>query len=174
MRSGTKAAVAVLVLALSAPALAPLAGAGEPPNILVSFTVGRLDDGAKVPEKSYEMLIVAGDRAEMMTGARVPIPTTSFQARDGGEAVPMTSYTYQRVGFSATVKAIVLDGERISIAGQIEDSSIISSSADRPIIQTLNQEFKFVLRDGQPVQINKVDERETRSLYVDVRADIQK
>lgn len=141
------------------------------PNVLITFTVGRIDAGGNVPLKSYQLLAPGnGERVEMMTGARVPIPVDRATAEQ-----PATSFSYQNVGFTAAVEALVLPDGKIQLAGNIEDSSLAGPvpSGGGPIIQTLDQRVVAVLDDGVPLRINSVEETETRSLYIEIEADTQ-
>lgn len=168
----------VLVLISMASVLGPAVTAEENvaapdvPNVLITFTVGRIEAGGDVPVKSYSLLAAGdGSQAEMMTGARVPIPVS----RGGGDADhPVTSFSYQNVGFTASVEAHVLPDGKIKLAGNIEDSSL--SEPNRPggpIIQTLDQRLVAVLSDGVPLRINSIEEADTRSLYIEIKADRQ-
>ena len=146
--------------------------AAEVSNVLITFTVGRIDSGHDVPLKSYSLLAAGnGEKAEMMTGARVPIPVTRATA---DPAKPVTSFTYQNVGFTAVVEALVLPSGKIKLAGSIEDSSLAqpTHSGGGPIIQTLQQQLTAILDDGMPLRINSVEETETRSLYIEMKADV--
>ena len=144
----------------------------EFPNVLITFTVGRIDSGGDVPLKSYSLLTSGnGERTEMMTGARVPIPVTRATA---DPANPVTSFNYQNVGFTAVVEARVLSSGKIKLAGSIEDSSLAPAahSGGGPIIQTLQQQLTAILDDGTPLRINSVEETDTRSLYIEIKADV--
>ncbi len=104
-----------------------------------------------------------------MTGARVPIPVS----RGGGDPDhPVASFSYQNVGFTASVEAHVLPGGKIMLAGNIEDSSLSEPGRPGgPIIQTLDQRLVAVLDDGAPLRINSIEETGTRSLYIEIKAD---
>ena len=172
MRYRSTSPIPLLLLALAAvPAVADEPAA---PNVLVTFEVGEVRDGRDAPLKTYEMIVAAdGHRVAMSTGARIPIPTTQFKvAEDGSVPAPVTSFTYQQVGFSATVMATLDDGG-IRLRGSVDDSSLADLPAEhgRPFIQSMDQNLSVLLRPGVPLRINRVDESETRSFYISVRAD---
>ena len=99
------------------------------------------------------------------------IPVTRLNSAEGGGKI--TSFNYQNIGFTAKIEAKVLDNGQIRLAGQIEDSSLGATGKDgRPIIQTLQQRILATLQDGVPLRINRVEEQGTRSLYIQVQAEV--
>jgi hypothetical protein len=168
--------VLCLALVFASPALSETPSE-EPDNLRVTFTVGRLDGGRAVPLKSYELLVAdGGEPARFTTGARVPIPATAFNtAGKDGEAVPVTSFTYQNVGFQATVEAQRRDDGRIRLHGAVEDSSLGTPVQGRPVILTLNQRIDAVLDPGVTLRLNRIEEAHTegstRTFYLEVRAE---
>jgi len=170
---------ACLILLATAVLTLP-AVAGEVPgpstNILITFNVGSVENGKDVVLKTYEMVVNAnGKPVEMSTGARVPIATTSFRVSDDGTrvATPITSYTYQHVGFSAKVNARFMEDGSIQLRGRIDDSSLTGTRGanGRPYIQSMDQHISATLIDGRPLRISRVDENDTRSFFIQVRAD---
>jgi len=169
---------ACLVL-LTAVALVLPVSAGEPgldTNVLVTFNVGSVDNGKDVVLKTYEMVLSAnGEPIEMSTGARVPIPTTSFKVSDDGTrvAAPVTSYTYQQIGFTAKVSARFDEHGSIQLRGRVEDSSLTGPpTADgRPFIQSMQQHISATLEEGKPLRINRVDEIDMRTFFIQVQAE---
>jgi len=142
---------------------------------VTSFEVG--EAGADKILKTYEMVLASdGNAVRMQTGARIPIPTTSFKVSDDGTkvAAPVTSYTYQHVGFSARIAATLNENGTIRLRGNIEDSTLTGSpTADgRPFIQSMDQNLALTLADGRPMRISRVDETGTRSLFIQIRADL--
>jgi hypothetical protein len=161
---------------LTVPVFADEAPAKASDNVRVTFHVGHMLKGKDVVQKTYEMVVAAnGERVEMSTGARIPIPTTSFKVSEDGTRVgaPVTAYTYQQVGFSAAVRASILADGSIGLSGRVEDSSLIDEPAadGRPFIQSMNQHLSVTLVDGQPLRINSVDETGTRSFFLRLQAD---
>ena len=110
MRLRTACSILVVALVLTVPAVADENHAPVPDNVLITFHVGTVEKGKDIIQKTYEMVVIAdGESVDMATGARIPSPTTSFNVSDDGTrvGVPMTSYTYQQVGFSARVRTVV-------------------------------------------------------------------
>ncbi len=167
--------ILLTTLVLTLPALA-----GDIPgpdtNVLITFNVGSVEGGKEVVLKTYEMIVNAnGQSVEMSTGARVPIPTTSFKVSDDGTrvAAPITSYTYQQIGFSAKVNAKFNENGSIQVRGRIDDSSLTGTPAadGRPFIQSMQQNISVTLINGKPLRINRVDESDTRSFFVQITAE---
>ncbi|NIM02170.1 MAG: hypothetical protein GTO30_11920 [Acidobacteria bacterium] len=165
--------LAVAVLAL--PALA-----GDVPdystNVLVTFEVGTMENGKDVVRKTYEMIVNANNEpVEMSTGARIPIPTTTFNTSNsaGSNVVPVTSFAYQHVGFLANIRAEFNEDGTIRLRGRIEDSSLTGTPAadGRPFIQSMDQQISATLTDGKPLRINRVDESDTRSFFIQLQAE---
>ena len=154
--------------------LAPLTLAQEEPNVLLTFEVGDYVDGQPNVLKTYTMLVEAdGKRARMMTGARVPIPTTQFQTSQGTDSTtPVTSFTYQNVGFTAEVFASIDEDGAIALRGHVEDSSLMPTlvEAAQPQIQSMAHALSVSLEDDQPQLIVGVQEVGTRSQFIRVRA----
>jgi len=168
----------LILLATAVVALPAVAGEEPGPNtnVLITFNVGNVEGGKDVVLKTYEMVVNAnGQSVEMSTGARIPIPTTSFRVSDDGAkvATPITSYTYQHVGFSAKVSANFNEDGSIQLRGRVEDSSLTGTPASdgRPFIQSMDQFISATLIDGRPLRINRVDESDTRSFFIRIRAD---
>ena len=165
--------LATLVLTLPA-----LAGdlPGPDTNILITFNVGNVEGGKDIVLKTYEMIVTAnGEPVEMSTGARVPIPVTSFKVSDDGTkvAIPIMSYTYQQIGFSATISAKFNENGTIRVRGRVDDSSLTGTPAadGRPFIQSMQQNISATLIDGKPLRINRVNESDTRSFFIEVQAE---
>jgi hypothetical protein len=149
---------------------------GPDTNVLITFNVGNTDGGKDVVLKTYEMVVNAnGKPVEMSTGARIPIPTTTFNTSNtvGSNIVPVTSYTYQQIGFSAKINAIFNEDGSIQLRGLLEDSSLTGTAAadGLPFIQSMQQNISATLVDGMPLRINRVDERDLRSFFIQVRAE---
>ena len=126
---------------------------GPHTNVLVTLDVGSVENGKDVVLKTYEMVLNANGLAvEMATGARIPIPTTTFDTSNAaaGNVVPVTSFTYQQVGFSANINVGFNEDGSIELRGRIEDSSLTETPAadGRPFIQSMEQSFSLTLLDG--------------------------
>lgn len=160
----------VLALSVTAP-LADAAGeSGARFNVLVTITSGKFQGLEKIPVRTYHVLAENGQRTELLDGQRVPIPVTTFKA-DVQPIVPMTSYTYQNVGFSATLWARDAGAGRVQLDGVLEDSRIVAEAA-QPVIQTRSRKFQALLQDGVPTEILRVQTADTEDGYIDVTAEI--
>ena len=151
------------------------AGFNSQQNVLVTITMGKINGGEKRSEESYQLIVVGGgETAEVMRGDRIPIPVTTFQvASPPREIVPMTSYTYQNVGFTAEVRAWVNGDGRITLAAEIEDSHLAASAAKnpQPKITTSQQRIRAVFEEGKPLQIVRYDQG-SGSRYLEIEAEI--
>ena len=92
----------------------------------------------------------------------------------GAALVPVTSFVYQNVGFTATVRASLLPDRKIWVEGQVEDSSSASAPAAEtshsPVIAIFQQEIDAVLDEGRPLIVGRVDDASGRTLYMEVGA----
>ena len=162
-----------LVLALAVSGL-PAAGAeanpGSAPNVRVTFTLGKVEGkDKKTPLKSFALVVLSGDLSSLLTGARVPIPTT--QAADEGS---VTTYTYQNVGLSAQVEAEVVAGGEVQIKANVEHSWIDPETKNsQPVVETRHQQIRVSLKDGAALEITRSSDGEELR-YVEVKADILK
>ena len=141
-------------------------------NVLVTIRVGAPD----APVKSYQLVADGGGQAaKLMDGQRVPIPTTTFQTSSPPDViVPMTSYTYQNVGFEAEVRAWVQEDGRIKIVAEIEDSRLADEPAagGRPVIQTRHQRVHGTLIEGEPLRMTRVEEEGAGVRYLEILAEV--
>ena len=128
----------------------------EPLQVELTIRVGSMEDGKREPRREYDVIAINGQQSEFVSGGRVPIPTTSFNTSNGNEAVPMTAFTYQNVGFSAQLQVWV-DGDAIRLDANIEDSHLSEQPAvqERPIIATHQQRVHAILEDGVPLQLTR-------------------
>ena len=157
MRSKRTLLMLFATLVLTLPALA-----GDVPgpdtNVLITFNVGNVDGGKDVVLKTYEMIVNAnGQPVEMSTGARIPIPTTTFNTSNtiGSSIIPITSYSYQQIGFSAKINAKFNEDGSIQVRGLLEDSSLTETPAadGLPFIQSIQQNISATLIDGRPFRM---------------------
>jgi len=144
-------------------------------NVRLTFTAGTLDGTKKedkIPAKSLSLVVTSGGPpATLLTGSRVPIPTTELHSTDE-DVVPVTSYTYQNIGFSAEVEALILPNGWIQIRASVEDSWIEPGTEDHPVIETRHQRIGVVLQDGAVLEIARSTDEDDRIRWVDVKADI--
>ena len=143
---------------------------GSPGHVLVTISIG---EGRNEPARQYQLMVAeGGEMARLFTGTRVPIPTTTFQSQTE-PAVPLTSFTYQNVGFTAQVRTWLRDG-KIKLDANIEESRIApgSSNVPQPAVQTSQQTIQALLADGKPMRILRADDTAVKSGFVEFKAEI--
>jgi len=161
----------MIVLSLS---VAPLILAAEPSadsdlsNVKVTFRLGKLENGERVPLKSYDLVVAPGEiGSKLLSGARLPFPTGS--GGDGGTVV------YQNVGFSTEVRAWVVGADRIKLVADIEDSRVRDGDdGPLPTVETRQLSVSAVLVDGKPLVLTRVDGVADLSGFVEVEARIMR
>jgi len=151
-----------------------------PDNVLITIRVGHIEGGKKTVDQTYTMVTSrSGQRVKLMKGMRLPIPTTRFQASTPPrEIVPMTSYTYQDVGFIGEVEAKIdtRPGEvpRIYLAAEIERSKVVDNTVEGlPAIATEHQSVRTVVQDGSSVEVLRIEEADGKTVYYEIEASIQ-
>jgi hypothetical protein len=93
---------------------------------------------------------------------------------DEGEGVEQT-YVYQNVGFVTSVEARILDGNRIRLRADIEDSHVREGlEGVPPTVETRQLNINVILTDGVPLELTRVEGLTDHSGYVEVEAKILK
>jgi hypothetical protein len=169
-----RATLLVLLCAalLAAPALAQAPPAGE--NIQLTIGVAVERDGKPEQAKTFSLVCRAGDAAKLVVGNRVPIPATTFNTGPEKESTPVTSFSYQNVGFIAGMKCDRLKDGRIAVQGSCEDSSLrgpAPGAPGQPIVTTFSQELNVVLVPGKPLTVARFSDLKgvTTSLTIEAR-----
>jgi general secretion pathway protein D len=127
---------------------------GTIPSVIVNFL--KSDSDSRSLAKP-QLRVTEGEKAEILIGQRIPIPTTSFNTGStvGGNIVPMTSYTYQNVGITLQLEPRVHHNKEITLKTEVEVSSVagyvnvLGGGAAQPIIGTRNIKTVIRLRDGE-------------------------
>lgn len=104
-----------------------------------------------------KLRITEGEKASLVIGDRVPIPTTSFNSGNlggNGQIVPLTSFQYQDVGIKIEVEPRVHHNEEVTLKVKIEVSNIAdfietSGGQRQPVIGTRTIESNIRLKDGE-------------------------
>jgi hypothetical protein len=172
-----------LALAAAGPALAGDEAADSEgsahKNVLLTVTLTSAPGSPEAARQSYQMLVRDGSKAEMISGSRLPIPTTSFNTSNsaGGNIVPVTSYTYQVVGLTLRTRARILPEGWISLELSLESSFVSPARSgeaipSQPVITTLSQEFSANLSDGATLRVGSVDDPTAGRMVVEVLAEI--
>ncbi len=126
---------------------------GVVPSVILNFL--KSDTDSKSIAKP-QIRVTEGEKAEVLIGDRVPIPTTSFNTSQtvGGNIVPITSFTYQNVGITVQIEARVHHNKEITLTVQVEVSQVTGNietggGQAQPIIGTRQIQSVLRLRDGE-------------------------
>ncbi|HXV77111.1 MAG TPA: secretin N-terminal domain-containing protein, partial [Candidatus Polarisedimenticolaceae bacterium] len=127
---------------------------GVIPTVTLDFL--KTDSSTKFLAKP-QLRVSEGERAEILIGDRVPIPTTSFNTSQtvGGNIVPITSFTYQNVGITVQIEPRVHHNKEITLRVSVEASQVTGSVAtgvggqEQPIIGTRQIQTVIRLRDNE-------------------------
>ncbi|MEM1205772.1 MAG: secretin N-terminal domain-containing protein [Acidobacteriota bacterium] len=103
-----------------------------------------------------KLRITEGEKASLVIGDRVPIPTTTFNTANqvGQGVLPVTSFQYQDVGIKIDIEPRVHHNEEVTLKLKVEVSNIAdfvsgSDGQEQPVIGTRNIETNIRLRDGE-------------------------
>lgn len=104
-----------------------------------------------------QLRVSEGERAEVLIGDRIPIPTTSFNTSQtvGGNIVPITSFTYQNVGITVQIEPRVHHNKEVTLRVSLEASQVTGSvptgagGQEQPIIGTRQIQTVIRLRDNE-------------------------
>ncbi len=126
---------------------------GPVPSFLLNYA--RSDSDTKLIAKP-QLRVSEGERAEILIGDRVPIPTTSFNTSQtiGGNIVPITSFTYQNVGITVQIEPRVHHNKEVTLQVTLEISQLGASidagqGLTQPTIGTRQIQTVIRLRDGE-------------------------
>ena len=104
-----------------------------------------------------QVRVSEGERAEVLIGDRIPIPTTSFNTSQtvGGNIVPITSFTYQNVGITVQIEPRVHHNKEVTLRISLEASQVTGTvptgtlGQEQPIIGTRQIQTVIRLRDNE-------------------------
>ena len=104
-----------------------------------------------------KLRITEGEKASLVIGDRVPIPTTTFNTQNAGAntgIIPVTSFQYQEVGIKIEIEPRVHHNEEVTLTLTVEVSDIASfvqgsGGQQQPVIGTRKIESNIRLRDGE-------------------------
>ncbi|MEO8348573.1 MAG: secretin N-terminal domain-containing protein [Acidobacteriota bacterium] len=123
------------------------------PSIAYSFIKNNTD--AELLARP-QLRISEGQKAQLVIGDRVPIPTTTFNTGTtiGGNIVPVTSFQYQDVGIKIEVEPRVHHNKEVTLKLTIEVSNLngfveVQAGQRQPIIGTRNISSSIRLKDGE-------------------------
>jgi general secretion pathway protein D len=125
------------------------------PNFLVNFV--KNNSNAELLAKP-ELRISEGEKAQLIIGDKVPIPTTSFSTQaigTSGTIVPITSFQYQDVGIKIEMEPRVHHNKEVTLKMTIEVSNLGTpiptgtSGQEQPVISTRSISSTIRLKDGE-------------------------
>jgi len=123
------------------------------PSISYSFIKNNTD--AELLAKP-QLRISEGQKAQLVIGDRIPIPTTTFNTGTtiGGNIVPVTSFQYQDVGIKIDVEPRVHHNKEVTLKLTIEVSNLngfveVQTGQRQPIIGTRTISSSIRLKDGE-------------------------
>jgi general secretion pathway protein D len=102
-----------------------------------------------------QLRISEGQKAQLVIGDKVPIPTTSFNTSNtvGGAIVPVTSFQYQDVGIKIEVEPRVHHNKEVTLKLVLEVSQLGEvvkySGTEQPTIGTRTISSNIRLKDGE-------------------------
>jgi hypothetical protein len=140
-------------------------------NVLLTFRLGPLEDGVRTNIKTYKLVVSGGGSgSRLLTGARVPLPTTR---RPNDDTTDDITFVYQNIGFSAEVNAWMLADGRVKVIANIEDSRIGEEVEGRPAtIETRQLSIDSILTPGTPLEVARVENHRGKSGFVEVEATL--
>jgi general secretion pathway protein D len=126
---------------------------GVIPTVLLSFL--KSDSDSRLIAKP-QLRVTEGEKAEILIGDRIPIPTTSFNTSQtiGGNIVPITSFTYNNVGITVQIEPRVHHNKEVTLTVSVEISQVTGAvetggGVSQPIIGTRQIQTVIRLRDGE-------------------------
>ncbi len=103
-----------------------------------------------------QLRITEGEKARLLIGDRVPIPTTTFNTSNtvGGNIVPLTTFQYTDVGIKIEIEPRVHHNKEITLKVTVEVSNIsdfveAAGGQRQPVIGTRTIESTIRLKDGE-------------------------
>ncbi len=103
-----------------------------------------------------QLRITEGEKANLVIGDKVPIPTTTFNTSQtvGGNVVPITAFQYQDVGIKIDVEPRVHHNNEVTLKLQVEVSELganvqVGQGQSQPKIKTRNISTTIRLKDGE-------------------------
>jgi len=138
-------------------------------NIMVTFRIGKLEDGKRVQVKSYDLVVADGVQgSRLLSGARMPFPAGEGE----GE---IQAFVYQNIGFVTSIEARIIGKNRILLRGELEDSRIREGEeGEPPVVETRQLSVNVVLSDGVPLALTRVEGASDHPGYAEVEASILK
>jgi len=123
------------------------------PNFIYNFVKSNTE--AQLLAKP-QLRISEGEKATLLIGERVPVPTTTFNTSNtvGGNIVPLTTFQYTDVGIQIELEPRVHHNKEITLKVKVEVSNISNfvegtGGQRQPVIGTRRIESTIRLKDGE-------------------------
>lgn len=118
------------------------------PSVTYNFIKNNLDSELLAKP---QLRISEGQKAQLVIGDKVPIPTTQFNTSNtvGGSIVPITSFQYQDVGIKIEVEPRVHHNKEVTLKLVLEVSQLGPLLGGQPTIGTRTISSNIRLRDGE-------------------------
>jgi hypothetical protein len=178
---GSRAFSRLAALGLTAAvALAPVTFAQQPAgpeparsNVAITLTVGKT--GAEAQDRKYRFVGQDGNRAAMLVGWRMPIPTAA-KSDDGAAAAAsaVVNYVYQNIGVSADLEVRILASGAVALSGTLEVSGTREGKAGEkmPIIGTFSQRLVVNTTPKKKIRVAEGPDPEGGTLHVDLEVEV--
>jgi hypothetical protein len=136
-------------------------------NVKLTVRLGKLVDGKRADMKSYDLVLVSGGiGSKLLSGARVPLPTSGGDGSSQG-------FEYRNIGFTTEAHAWVLDDNRIKIVATIEDSRVVESGGGKPpTVETRQLAANAVVEPGVPMEVTRIQGIREQSGFVEIEAKV--
>ncbi|HXT72011.1 MAG TPA: hypothetical protein VN700_19815 [Vicinamibacterales bacterium] len=137
-----------------------------PVTVKLTVVLSRFTGDKKTGNLPFLLMVIPGsgerdgESTDLQTGARVPVPTTTFNQ---DKSSPTTSYQYQQFGTNIRAQARVIDPSAgiYSVSLAVTDSQLLSDSPEQvqyaqgvrlPRYQSFTSSNRLILKDGQTIQ----------------------
>ena len=141
----------------------------------LTYTITETDGGKRVGEQRYALVVVAGGKATMKQGNRVPIVTGNIKS---GDSVPSSQVQYIDLGLNIDAS---LDGfaDGLRLRSKVEQSSLSDDKSgvgmQDPVIHQTTVEGTSILVQGKPFVVGSADvPGTTRHQEIEVVAELVK
>jgi hypothetical protein len=139
------------------------------PTYKMAFSIYELQDGKKINQRDYSLLVEANDRGAntLKIGTKVPIDT-------GKDA-----YTYTDVGFELRCSAAETLNNKLAISVDINVSNFAipeqntdpRTGGSRPVLRGVTQRVSAVVNPGKPQILTSMDDvNSTKRMQVELTA----
>jgi hypothetical protein len=172
------ALIALLVVSSMAVAQSPdgTGTSAAEANILIQFRMGTLDGETRTVTKSYSLIVASGSAgSDLLAGHRIPFPTvdSGLSGGSGDDAAPARPIVYQNIGFVTHAVATIIDGGKIMLRADIENSLVVESEdGGLPVVQTRQVTFNAILTEGETLEVTRAEGVMDQAGFVEVEARI--